>query len=740
MKKLFTFLLLMVAMATVYAQSPGTWQSKGSGITATNRSMQGVSAVDSNIAWGITYHLPGTLATREFTRTIDGGNTWTSGVIDSAGDGSFTNLCIYALNQNTAWVAMTNAGEQAFGRIYKTTNGGQTWAQQSGSFRDSSNSIVAIHFFDANNGVTFGSPGTGNPAIDSLRIWITSNGGTTWNRIPKEQLPPVLAGEGTWINYGNGNYDVKGDTIWFGTRRGRIWRSTNKGASWTVQSINDQIFNQAVPVAFRNANNGIALVKDSGFRTKDGGNSWQPLSLPPSILYYQIEHVPGKDSVYFLSYEGSTRLYTDIRFAYSLDNGNNWILTTDPGVECFEFVSPTHAWGGGRVISPTQGGMYRWTGNLNTPDYLAVGKSNDLSLYTITTPKQLDSLKWKHTLTSLGNLPLTNVTLDFKVTKDGTTEQFQKTIATIAKGIAAEFGFDYLPASVGKYTFSVSASNAQLGANFYQSPIENFEVSDSMMARDDGIAEGGLGFGFGNPNWYGYYGSAFDLKVRDTLTAITVYIARGSNYNGSINLTVTAFDTTGRPQQELFHSERISLPTYNISNANLKLTYQLKQPVLLSAGKYVFAAGQDTLQGIVGFSFDRNNVSPDGFWLVSPIAGGGYPWTNATNREAMMIRPHFKVKATFTATRELSDITTQIKLSPNPFTDRTLLEFELKDNTLPVEMVVTDVLGRTLQSFRLEKPNAGMNQIPLNIDAPTGLLFLTLRQGAGIKTIKMIKQ
>ncbi len=81
-----------------------------------------------------------------------------------------------------------------------------------------------------------------------------------------------------------------------------------------------------------------------------------------------------------------------------------------------------------------------------------------------------------------------------------------------------------------------------------------------------------------------------------------------------------------------------------------------------------------------------------------------------------------------------------IGVNPNPFTGQTLLEFELNNNTQPVEITITDVLGKVIQTFRFEKPNSGFNRKLLNIEAPAGLLFLTLKQGDGLKTIKLVKQ
>lgn len=461
MKKLFTLLLFIAILVTAYTQSPGTWESKGSNISATPRTIFSVSAVDSNIVWGISAHPALGVAAREFTRTIDGGNTWQSGIIDAQGGGAFTALSLYAINADTAWVIMTNVPSQNQGRIYKTTDGGQTWIQQTGSFNNSGNALTSIHFFDENNGITSGSPGTGNAAVDSLRIWLTANGGNTWERIPKSQLPTALPGEGIWITSGSGAYDALGDTIWFGTRRGRVWRSIDKGKTW--EAFSTGIDKELYSVAFKDAQNGIVTSERLGLRTKDGGVTWETITFPSTIDYgyYQIEDIPGTTGGYVLIYEGSSSYYNNFKMVYTHDNGNTWNnLEVPSGMWSVDFISPNQGWAGARILSSSSGGMYRWSGNF----------------------------------------------------------------------------------------------------------------------------------------------------------------------------------------------------------------------------------------------------------------------------------------ATTTATKEATDITNQIKLYPNPFTDQTLLEFELKDNTLPVEIVVSDVLGRTIKSWNLETPNAGMNQVPLTIDAPSGLLLLTLRQGNGVKTIKMIKR
>ncbi|MBX2929340.1 MAG: hypothetical protein KF852_16010 [Saprospiraceae bacterium] len=350
LKKFTAFCLLLAACTALSAQAPGTWTAHGSGITASPRDFLGIDAVSPDVAWGVAEHPTFSVGAREFCRTLDGGATWQTGVIDPSNGGQFTSLAVYALDAETAWVIMTNIPTQNHGKIYKTTDGGQSWQEQTGSFNGTGNAVAFIHFFDADNGLAIGSPGTGNAAIDSLRIWKTSDGGNAWNRIPPDQLPTPLASEGFWITPGNGHYAAIGDKIWFGTRRGRIWYSPDKDENWQAFPLSTQnITNMSFSMTFSDEQNGIAAGYGIAFRTEDGGQTWTPLTtLPASVVYYRIQHVPGSNGAYYLTYEASQSFYNQYRHAYSLDDGETWTLIADqPRLLPFEFVSPTVGWGGG---------------------------------------------------------------------------------------------------------------------------------------------------------------------------------------------------------------------------------------------------------------------------------------------------------------------------------------------------------------------------------------------------------
>jgi len=234
------------AYITVTAPPQSEWITQYNGFTTQYRGVSDISIVDANTAWGIAIDGNGNLV-NEFTKTSDGGNTWTSGTVSGVPTNNrISNIC--AVSPTNAWIAMyASTGTAGEGGIFFTSDGGTTWTKQiTASYAGTSAFPNVVHFWNNNEGFCMGDPNGGY-----FEIYTTSNGGTTWTRTAQANIPANLSGE-----YGyTGMYDVFGDNIWFATNKGRVFKSTDKGQTWAVTQVSG--FTDFSTLAFNDANNGI---------------------------------------------------------------------------------------------------------------------------------------------------------------------------------------------------------------------------------------------------------------------------------------------------------------------------------------------------------------------------------------------------------------------------------------------------------------------------------------------------
>ncbi len=370
-----TLIFLLLSNASLFAQ----WQSIGAGISAGQRDYFSISVVDENTVWAIPYKTDFT-ANYEFTRTTDGGLTWQEGSLPTT-MGDYFPGNIFALDANTVWIIMINLPEQNHIKIFKTTDAGASWTEQVGEFNEVGHAFAALHFFNANEGIGFGSPGTGNAAVDSLQIFRTTDGGDNWYRTPPSALPTPLAGEGVWVFSGNNTYEVKGDTIWFVTRRSRVFRSIDKGSSWNAFDVGitgNGTYPGLSSIAFENSLRGIAVTfqPNKAARTIDGGETWTEITIPISPRLGAIEFIEGTENTY-LTNDG---FMTSGNMLLTTDGGTTWqTVSYPPSMTCMQFVSPTVGFGGGLITPASGAGLYKWTGNL--ADSTAVNIENIMLNY-----------------------------------------------------------------------------------------------------------------------------------------------------------------------------------------------------------------------------------------------------------------------------------------------------------------------------------------------------------------------
>ena len=254
---------------------------------------------------------------KRLLRTTNGGNNW---VVKNVPSLNFLE-CGFFINSNLGWVSgqnqilkTTNAGDSwvvnnissffldAFfvdenigwfagsgGQISKTTDGGQTWNNQTSNTTTQLNSIFMI---DQNYGWAAGFNGV---------IVKTTDGGVNWNNITTPTAE-MLTGI-KFLDQNNG---------WAIGNNGTILKSMDGGTSWALWSTNLE----------SNLTNGFFLNSQTGwlagsnglvFKSSDSGDNWVGTAVPVLNTFYDIE-------------------FADINIGWAVGNNGNIIQSTDGGL------------------------------------------------------------------------------------------------------------------------------------------------------------------------------------------------------------------------------------------------------------------------------------------------------------------------------------------------------------------------------------------------------------------------
>lgn len=349
-RKLLYFILL-----TSFGVNAQSWTEKATGFANSGRTLNSISIVDANVIWAnaidntdisnqdYTIH--------EFTKSIDGGDTWTAGTIDLGLNSDDMEISsITAASATTAWVSVS-PGTANTGGIWKTTDGGTNWIKQTTAlFNNTDDSYPNfVHFWNANDGIA-----QGDPESSEFEIYTTTDGGTTWNRVPGANIPDPESGEIGHYNL----YTVSGNSIWFGTKTGRIFRSTDKGLNWTAYDSvysADFVFDR---FTFSDANKGLLMIYDNPpqlYNTTDGGVTWNPVLTTGNIFNVDIAYIPGTSTVISSSY------VNPLGSSYSLDDGLNW-TTIDSGVfhNKLAFLNDSFGFCSGQNTNAATGGISKF--------------------------------------------------------------------------------------------------------------------------------------------------------------------------------------------------------------------------------------------------------------------------------------------------------------------------------------------------------------------------------------------
>ncbi|HEX8561874.1 MAG TPA: T9SS type A sorting domain-containing protein [Flavobacterium sp.] len=375
-KRVLLSTVLLLNATTGEAQ----WTEQNAGFTGKHLGFYEISIVNDNVVWAICYDgvngLGSPTPILEFTRTTDGGATWIPGTMGSDPSLAFSNIS--AVSDTEAWVAMHKTNFSTGGGLFYTTDAGLTWQQSNpGTVFNDSSFPNFVYFKDPLNGIAGGDANGGY-----FEIYTTTDGGVNWTRTPQANLPDSLpGGQYGWFD----GYAVVGDTVWFGTYLGQMYKSTDFGQTWSVHTV-DPAMNMVYEIAFNDdALHGLANIRTANntvilFSTADGGVTWTQMPFHPNWKRSRVTSVPGTST--FVS---TSVIYPNRGSSYTTDNGATWTIieSMEQKAAC-RFLNSTTGWAGGyfndiNPNAPLSGGMWRWDNTVS----LGISETRLVPFYTI---------------------------------------------------------------------------------------------------------------------------------------------------------------------------------------------------------------------------------------------------------------------------------------------------------------------------------------------------------------------
>jgi photosystem II stability/assembly factor-like uncharacterized protein len=327
--------LLLISSSTLAAEH---WVVQYTNTTGNSlRSVQGLSSGTALVAGD----------NLRILKTINGGGTWTTK--NFAGGGS-TFYSINFPNFPTSSVGFASGGTPSDGPVsgfvYKSTDGGESWAAVTQP--TNSSSLYDIFFIDNNTGWTCSS----NAFDENLEMYKTTNGGSTWN-----SSATGLFAERTFmgLQFLDAN---NGWAVGFGQE---IDRTTNGGANWSA--VNSGTTADFWGVQFLSSTTGYIVGTNSTVLKTTNGTS-TPVTWTSKNT--GIPAATGLRALYFADENNGWVVGLNGVIYHTTNGGDLWTAETSGTTEHLYAVhgyNANHVWavGGGvsgkvilkRVVDPT---------------------------------------------------------------------------------------------------------------------------------------------------------------------------------------------------------------------------------------------------------------------------------------------------------------------------------------------------------------------------------------------------
>ncbi len=232
-----TILLALCCSSPLHAQS---WKTLATG---SDSNLRGISAAKITSTGHIAIWASGSHGV--ILRSLDDGATWTRLTVPGQPDLDFRG--IVAISDTTAYLMSSGEGDKS--RIYKTSDGGQSWEQL---YTDIHKAFFLDSIACLSEKICFA---LGDPLNGKFLI-LHSTDGHSWIPLPPKNFPDAIPKEGAFAA-SNSNLLVVSESELYVVTGGfaaRVLHTTDAGKSWSAS---------AVPIAADNASSGIFAITRS---------------------------------------------------------------------------------------------------------------------------------------------------------------------------------------------------------------------------------------------------------------------------------------------------------------------------------------------------------------------------------------------------------------------------------------------------------------------------------------------
>jgi photosystem II stability/assembly factor-like uncharacterized protein len=722
MKRKLLSIAAVLTVGSVFSQTPSpSWTiSQNASFTVPAAGTRYLDAVDANVVWLAGYDgFAPNLNVGWYSRTIDGGNSYTSGSIFNDTN-SYVLSNMEGIDANTAWVSAYTKSISAQGGIFRTTNGGTTWTNMTapGMYANPASFCNVVSFLTPSVGITMG-----DPVNNVFEIWRTTDGGNTWTQVPGANIPAPLAGEFGIVDY----YGKQGSTnLWFGTNQGRVYRTNDAGLTWSVSVVTPP-GGVVTQFAFTTPMNGIIFAVPSGgqgnnpnvYNTTNGGATWNligPLSSINNLGRNDICAIPGTN--FYASVDNQ-----NARISYSKNGGltwTDWGSTQIPYLK-IDFVNNFTAWAGSfsDFNNASIGGIWKYNGitfnsSFSVPQNVCLtspnttvspvnnsGGTGNLTYSWSASPAGVAFSSSSATVPVITFSTIGTYTISLDVTNsNGTNSSSQVVNVLSCSAPTASFS---VPASACT-NYSFMANNSSSG-----SPSPTFEWSIAPAANTTITS-----------------GTSTNPAVSIGAAGVYTITLVATNPSGSVQTTQTVNVATCAPIIGFSVPAVVCVPAKTVSAVNSSTN-----PAGAS-GSITYTWSISPAANITFNQFGFNTVFNLGGGLDTTVASYTVKLTAKNASGTSTITQTFMVDPCGVGVNENNMLASKIQLFPNPAAE--VINLVLPSNTVS-NVKLLNVLGTVIaqnNDFKGEKISFNLSKLP------AGVYFITVESGNEKVTKKII--